>query len=634
MRTGKDYLDAYQKFAKMNTHYDYEKFKSTFDIKEMEVLLDIVKNAEKFNSGKWGFLQANFGDNKRILYKMITSGHCPIDILERIANNTETVKNNITRSWDRPDFESDILTEIAKQNIPKSLFDKIYPYIDSQLLSMFDTQYYSNKDKVNKLDEQVIKNICLKVLETYEPPKGKKHSYISVNDIDHTTDCFQYLRDRTFMREISNKNIHENIRTALLNNKNLDPQNPYDAELMYEIYSGGCVIENIRNFTPQIKREISESLYEAYLTGFDETTGLIKEKNDHIYYNAKSVLTELASKGNLDEDFEYDLGLRLLDQKCRSTDQLVSAVFNNTKNVHLMERIKDIKSGDKVEAYTHNKNLPPFILEERSTELLTKMKKYIDKGQDRKIPDVWHEHLANYCTEIAFTPEQYSLLSVRAEKKLALNIVTSKTTPKDDLIAFANRYTDNAENWKSYLAGNILMGSKLNIFCRENDITEQVRDHLMKYCIELPSSTTVEDVTGKTYHNNLSYATQSINAVTDYCPKEQYEKVYNFFKEYIAKPDITPREKNLLEYTIAIMDRNIEKIKDTEKCKQETDITKWSDKYLREEIKRVREDFPWNEKSIDILVALDKNYDKILTLYDECDRREFFKEKEEMTEER
>ena len=34
-------------------------------------------------------------------------------------------KNNITRSWDRPDFESDILTEIAKQNIPKSLFDKI-----------------------------------------------------------------------------------------------------------------------------------------------------------------------------------------------------------------------------------------------------------------------------------------------------------------------------------------------------------------------------------------------------------------------------------------------------------------------------------------------------------------------------
>ena len=632
MLTREEYLQAYKKFAKMNTHYDYAKFESSFNYEEMRALLDIHQNAESFNEGKWNFLYANFNKNARVLYKIITSGHCPINLLERIANETETIKNNISRSWDRPDNESDLLVEIARRDISKSMFDKIFPYVDSQILSAFNSQYYSNKDKAENISDATLKNICEKVIETYEAPK-KKHSYISVNDADHTTDVFQWIRDKEYIREINQRDIHENIRTALLNNRNLNPNNPKDAELMKEIYDGGCVIENINNFSYEIKREISESLYDAYLTGFDETTGELKSKTDHIYYNAKSVLSHLASHNNLDEDIEYDLGMRLIDLKNRSTDQLVSAVFCNTKLPDLIRRIKDIKSGDKTTAYERNPYIPEDVLKERANELLTKMKKHIEKGQDRKIPDVWHEYLASYCQEISFTPEQYSMLAVRAEKKLALSIATSPVTPKDDLIAFANRYADNAENWKSYLAGNILLGSNTNIFCRENDISKRVTDNLMKYFVELPSSTTKTDLDDKQYHNNLSYATQSIEAVSKYCDKDERDKVYKYFKEYLEQPNISPKEKNLLEYTIAVMDRDINKEKEFEKFDKEPDITKWSDSYFRAQIRKVKDDFPWNEKSVDILVALDKNYDKILQFYDEAERRGFFKEKDVEIEE-
>lgn len=629
MRTKEEYLDIIQKLNKIGATYDLEKVQENFNIEAMYDVLDINKNIESFNYAHWNTLFNRNKDNDFVLLHMIRTGKCPIEIIEKIINNTETVRKNIFRDYERNHSDNDIFLETLQYELPKHLFDTIYKYYGSNMVNLFDTQYsYSNK--AEKVSETVRKLICDKVKENYEPPK-EKSSYFLSNNTDHKTDCFRYIRDHQYIKQLMNEDIHENIRTALLNNFNLHPENPLEAEIMNRLYDDGCVLQYIRNWTDYIKREATSSLYEAYLTGFDEVTGKVKEKPGRIYYDAKYLLEYLAEKEVLDGDYEYDLAMRLIDLKERASDGLIAAVFCHTKNPCIMTQIKNLKSGDKVSAYERNEYLTYPVIKERVDEIMKKIKKLYDKDKARGIPDVWYDYLSDYANKIPFDSEQYQLVAGKCEKQLAISISTSKKTPVKDLIKFADVYKkiDYEQSWFSYISNIVTIATRANIFCRENSISDKTSSELLRYIRELPPSTNIKDFDGKHYCNNLSYATQSLRHIIEYGDRDEAKKVYFFFKDMLKESDITDKEKGNLEYSIAVMEKEFAKKEEVEKFENEKDFSKFSDEYLETRRKRLYYFAGYYADDAIIYTKINDLADEINNIYNECEKRGLFKEKEE-----
>ena len=366
MRTREEYIETLKRYHKLTSNTRIEKVINEFSLEKMEDILAIKKDSDTMIHSYWEYLYNRNKENDDVLLEMIKTNKCPMDIIEKILYNTETFKKDIIHSYERKrdSLDGEMFMSALKYDISQPLFDTVYKYCDSNILSLFDSQYSYKQEEIKQISDSSIEKICEKIRENYTPPKTKM-AYYSSSNIDHKVDCFQHIRDHQYIKKLMSEDLHENIRTSLLNNVNLHPENPLEAEMMNEIYDGGCVIEYIKNWTPYIKREITSSLYDAYLTCIDETTGKVMSKPSSLYYDAKHILADLAEKEALDEDYEYDLGLRLLDQKERSTDRLINSVFCHTKNPNLMSRIKDIKSGDKVDAYSKNKYLTPDVVKER-----------------------------------------------------------------------------------------------------------------------------------------------------------------------------------------------------------------------------------------------------------------------------
>lgn len=629
MRTKEEYIKTFEKLAKMmKGNYKVEKFADSFSLLKLQDILDIKNLNEIFLKTQWDILYNRNQENDYILLQMLETNNCPMSIVEKIIYNSETFKKDIIHSVDRTkrNIDDELFIAALQYDISQKLFDTIYKYFGSEIVNLFDTQYHYRQKKIEKISESSLERICNKVKEEYRPPKDRSTYYISSN-VDHTTDCFRYIKNHQYIKKLINEDIHENIRTALLNNFNLKGDNPFDAKLMNAIYDGGCVLEYIRNWTPYIKKEVTSSIYDAFVTGFDEDTGKLLPKPDSIYYRAKTVLCDLAEKEVLDEDYEYDLAMRILDQKNRATDNLTSAVFCHTKNPNIMKKIKDIKSGDKTTAYSKNKYLIPDVITERVDELMKKMKKDIEKGKEKNIPDVWYEYLADYCLKVPFQSEQYRMVAGICNKGLALNIATSTKTPKEDLIEFAQTYRNLTTNLWAPIS-TIAVGAYANIFCRENNISDHTREELMKYFCELPSSTTIKDLDNNRSYLNLSYATQSIKAIVNSCDRDEAKKVYEFLKDFYKNKTVSDKEKGILEYSIAVMEKQFEKQQERELFDKSNDLSKCPDWYLEERRRKLFNLLRYNPNAIDTYINLEEKFDEINQVYEECDKRGFFKEKE------
>lgn len=627
MRTKEDYLKMYKILQDSQSTEAIEQFANNFDINVLNIVNDIYQNAEKYDLEKWNAIYKNSNNHFEVLKQMLLTKCCPISIIEKIINNSQIVKDNIEISYKQPENDKSLFNIMLNYDLPQNLFDIIYHYTGNAINKKFDKDLYSSEKDIKEMHQNVIKKICEKAIENYKPPESVRKILDSKRD--KALDCLVWIEDKHWIEKIAERDIHENINTALLNNKYLQTENPDDEKLMNKIFQNGCVLDLIDKYTPHISRECSMSFYEGFMNGFDDSTGLPKSTPGNTYYECRSQLEKMANKEGLDPDYEYDLACRLIEIKNRSSDRLVETLFSKTRNKSIMKMIADIKSVDKPYAYKHNPHIPEDIMQEVSYKLLDKMHKAEAKGEIKKISDVWYEQLAEYSYKTTFRDKDYMLLFKRGDRKNCMDIISSPKTPDNILYEAIVLYKKGRDNI-SYYASNLIVAAKWNLFTRHSDLSERAKNELIKFAIEAPSSIDVNDMYATTHYANqsLSYAKQSIRFIVDYCEAKDCYIVKQYLEEYLKNQDLEKNERNIVQYALNYLNHCYKIKMQIQEWKENKNVKNYTDEYLKNRLREIRSAVFYNKNSY--YITMPQFINEFYEIYDEIQERE--KMKKEISE--
>lgn len=287
---------------------------------------------------------------------------------------------------------------------------------------------------------------------------------------------------------LEENNVDSRIVSALLMNKNLDPNDSKDLGMVNSLldYCDPLYFQEI----PLIAADgLSKILYEYYLLNHID-----EEKNKFIdtaqFNRARNLIRNALEDKYLPKGVEYDLANILLSMKIKGENELVYTLFSNTDNPDIASQIDKLFGINKMNSLISNPNAPKDLIDKKIKEYIKKIKKQF--GENEKsfiaslnsghlpVPSDWINYLNYLIPKTTLSDEDNRFIISLDKINLLSTIAMSSGTPVHILDEIIDKYGE--------INSRLTFIATFNKFCIQNNVPAEIADKIKNNAYDLSDS--------------------------------------------------------------------------------------------------------------------------------------------------
>jgi hypothetical protein len=522
-------INIYHPSARMDT----EKLNKEFDFQTFDCVVYMEENKDKLTEKEWRDIYHSNKNNPLITLQIVMLGKAPIDIIEEMLLNLPVLNRDNVAFFH---VEQLILLESFKYNISESVIEKLfgdgeefpYPYLHSAYDTVDEIKKHFLSFNINPL-----KSLCEKYIQYYN-----EDDFEYLGEAIEFYDIFRYIPDKSYIEDLITREemsgfLPEIIKTNLINNEFLNPDDPKDEELMNRIFESGCIHSQIKKFTPHIAKSCTDIAYSSYINSANSNMLFY---SGNLLAEEKQVLNNLITQNLLPEAYEYDLGQRFVTANIDCYSEIIANLFSHTTNKNLIKEISSLNSVTKTEALLKN----PNIDKETAVGIIS------DFVNDFRLGKVFDINATRFITLICMLANKFELkednywcifnnLSLTVDFEDFASCLTVPENVLEEIIKNTKTLSNpQNKNPRKELFENVKIIAKINLFSLKNhlpqELTTAMTDIIKKNASVITTASeyerkytvTVPNLTGHTSKTHQIPSTLFIGI-----PCENFQKVIN-----------------------------------------------------------------------------------------------------------
>ena len=466
-----------------NATINAETIINVFDDEIFEVVQHLKNNHASISQNEWVDLYKKYQDKPDVMLSIIKYPECPRSILEIIVADA-IYKAGKSFSY----YDSSAMAKILKSSIsfdlPANLFNEVFDLDPVCFLSIIISDNYSvSQNAFETFAQYIVKH----------PEPIERSASLSYNTMtQHLEQVFSKISDKntiySMIKQVLTIEGMPTIKTALLNNKLLDPTLPFDEKIINDLFESGIHYQSISNFTPLI--------CDYYVSNFTN----IDDYSPNYVSEITKELIALLRGNNVPQSIEYDLMMKLMNypniENTPSLNNLKTYILSYTKNEDIMKLVCNLSPGERRDILFKNQNIPEQIFSDVVSDICNEIKQ-----NDNNLLNSNCKDLSYYCSLITFKDEDYDFLlnNFFDNKMLVKSLSSSEHTPEkylnkiidsyDKIIK--NNYNPNSEISKDAIKGYLnsrvssdYLKAEVNLLLKSEKINSKQFD-ILKYIISI-----------------------------------------------------------------------------------------------------------------------------------------------------